>query len=248
MAGDLLQAPTIRAEAAVWTPPALEARTSYGLLVLSGLLVRRVRVGRAVSSELLGAGDILRPWEEPGQWGAIPPRSEWRVLVPARLAVLDEHITRQIGRWPELTVAFSNRLVRRQRHAEYLAAVSHLPRVEDRLLAALWHLADNWGTVTPVGVRVPVRLTHELLGEIVGARRPSVTTAIHGLERSGQLRRERGGGFLLVGDPSRRDAAGTGEAGRRRQEPARGGGAPYPSAQPRVPKNRPSTTAHSATQ
>jgi CRP-like cAMP-binding protein len=104
-----------------------------------------------------------------------------------------------IGRWPQLTVAFSGRILERACSAELLTAVSHLPRVDERLLATLWHLASRWGKVTPEGVTLPLRLTHRALGEIVGARRPSVTLALRRLEEEGKLRRGQRGYFVLVG-------------------------------------------------
>jgi hypothetical protein len=65
----------------------------------------------------------------------------------------------------------------------------------------MWHLAERWGRVGPEGVRVPLRLTHEALGRLVGARRPSVTTALSGLSKRGCLERTPAG-WLLYGDPS----------------------------------------------
>jgi hypothetical protein len=73
--------------------------------------------------------------------------------------------------------------------------------VEDRILVLLWHLADRWGRVRPEGVTVPVRLTHEMLGKLVGARRPSVTTAVNELIQREQIARADDGGWLLLGPP-----------------------------------------------
>src|SRR5205807_7363295 len=119
----------------------------------------------------------------------------------ARLAILDERVTALIGRRPQLLVNFSERLLRRARAATYLMVVSHLPRVEDRVLATLWHIASSWGRVTPDGVCIPFRLTHEVLGEIVGAHRPSITVAMQTLQSRGQLRRSASGSYVLIGDP-----------------------------------------------
>src|SRR5436305_6117798 len=116
------------------------------------------------------------------------------------MAVLDERITALIGRRPELTVNFSGRIIRRARRATYLMVVSHLPRIEDRVLATLWHIASTCGKVTPEGVSIPFRITHEVLGEIVGAHRPSVTVAIQTLETRGKLKRANGTGFILIGE------------------------------------------------
>lgn len=200
-ATDALRAHVIVAERPTWEPPRLDPETSYGLLVLDGLLGRRVRVGRAVSTELLGSGDILRPWVEPCLWNLIPPKFEWRVFRPTRLAVLDARITRLIGQRPELIISFSGRVFRRAQYAEYIMAVTRFRHVEHRLLATLWHLASNWGYVTPEGVGMPFHLTHEVLGEIIGARRPSVTTAMQRLQRRGHIAPALNGGYVLAGDP-----------------------------------------------
>ncbi len=125
VARKLLYAPVIRGEGPAWKPPRLDPRTTYGLLILDGLIGRRMRVGRAVSTELLACGDILRPWDEPCLWNLVPPTAEWRVFRPVRLAVLEERITRLLGQRPELSVAFSGRLLRRARYAEYLMTVGN---------------------------------------------------------------------------------------------------------------------------
>jgi CRP/FNR family transcriptional regulator, cyclic AMP receptor protein len=199
---ELLRARVIVVNRPRWQPPELDPRTTYGLLVLDGLIGRRIRIGRAVSTELLSAGDILRPWEEPCLWNLIPPEVDWRVFRPTRVAILDERITKLICARPELAIAFSGRLYRRARHAEYIMAISHLPKVEHKLLATLWHLASNWGRVTLEGVYIPFRLTHEVLGEILGAKRPSVTTAMTHLQRRGEVAIGAGGGYLLKGNPA----------------------------------------------
>jgi hypothetical protein len=192
----------VAVERAPWRPPDLDPATSYGLLLLDGLIGRRTKLGSAGALELLGAGDILRPWEEPCRDGFIRPTFEWLILEPARLAVLDGRITRLIGEHRQLTIAFSGRLVRRARFGECMTAISHLPRVEERLLGVLWHLASTWGRVVPSGVYLPFRLTHELLGELIGARRPSVTVAIQSLKERAELVRRSDGTYLLTGHPS----------------------------------------------
>lgn len=196
----LFRAPVLHVSGPRWDPPAIDPATTFGLLVLEGLIGRRVSLGRAVSTELLSVGDILRPWEET-LWEMIPAQQEWRIFTSTRLAVLDERITALIGRRPQLLVNFSSRLIRRARASTYLTVVSHLPRVEDRVLATLWHIASAWGRVTSDGVRIPFRITHEVIGEIVGAHRPSVTVAMQTLQARGVLLRAQGGGYVLIGDP-----------------------------------------------
>jgi CRP/FNR family cyclic AMP-dependent transcriptional regulator len=65
----------------------------------------------------------------------------------------------------------------------------------------MWYLADRWGKVTPDGVHLPLRLTHQTLGRLVGAQRPSVTTALKQLAAEGRLTREGDGTWMLHGDP-----------------------------------------------
>ena len=53
--------------------------------------------------------------------------------------------------------------------------------------------------MTPDGVRVGVRVTHNTLGRLVRAQRPSVTRAISGLTHRGALSRDRDGSWVLHG-------------------------------------------------
>ena len=69
------------------------------------------------------------------------------------------------------------------------------------MLAALWNLADRWGRVGPDGVRIPLRLTHDALAELVGARRPSVSNAMGRLRRRGLISDHAEGGWVLHASP-----------------------------------------------
>src|SRR5256714_3911404 len=172
-----------------------------GLLVIDGTLSRDVELGGRRCSELLGPGDLLRPWDyDEGDANSVPTESAWTVLEPARLAVLDGRFARVACRYPELMAKLIGRTLRRSRWLSILLTISSMPRVDARVQALLWHLADRWGRVTLDGVVVPVRLTHEMIGRLVGAHRPSVTTALSQLGRSGRIARIPPG-WLLRGDP-----------------------------------------------
>ena len=54
-----------------------------------------------------------------------------------------------------------------------------------RLALLLWHLAARWGKVEPGGIRLALPLTHQLLGRLVGAERPSVSHALARLAHAG---------------------------------------------------------------
>ena len=53
----------------------------------------------------------------------------------------------------------------------------------------------------PGGVVVSLRLPHRTLAGMVGARRPSVTTALGQLIARGEVERRPDGGWLLLGNP-----------------------------------------------
>jgi hypothetical protein len=64
-------------------------------------------------------------------------------------------------------------------------------------------LAERWGRVTPDGVLLPLTLSHRMLGQLIGARRPTVSTALGALTRAGEVSRRMDGGWLLCGSPRR---------------------------------------------
>lgn len=172
-----------------------------GLLVIEGLMVRSVDVGGCTCAELLGPGDFLRPWVTVAPHSSVPLEARWTVVYTVRVAVLDERFAAAVARFPELTAAILDRVMMRSRWLAFHLAVTHLKRVESRLLVVLWHFADRWGRVSPQGVTVPLRLTHQMLAGVVGAQRPSVTTALGNLRRNGLVERRPDGTWLLRGDP-----------------------------------------------
>ncbi len=70
---------------------------------------------------------------------------------------------------------------------ELAVAIALEPRVERRLLLKLRQLAERWGRVTPDGIRLDLRLTHQELANMVGAVRESVTIALGRLAEAGEI-------------------------------------------------------------
>jgi CRP/FNR family transcriptional regulator, cyclic AMP receptor protein len=157
-----------------------------GLLLLEGVIATSVRVGDRVASELLGAGDLLEP-DEVETDELVACMTEWRALQPARLAVLDGAFAERIKPWPQLTQALLRRVERRAHNLNVQRAIASQPRLEIRLTLLLWHLASRWGRVEPGGIRLPLPLTHQLLGRLIGAERPSVSHALARLSRAGAV-------------------------------------------------------------
>jgi CRP/FNR family transcriptional regulator, cyclic AMP receptor protein len=172
-------APVVRFDPGDWSPPATsDMQSGLGLLLLDGLVVRRVGVGGRVGSELLGEGDLLRPWEDEEPAAPTGQNGRWRVLQGGRLAILDRDFTPRVCRYPEVVSALVGRAVRRSRCLAVTMAILHHPRIDVRLHMLLWELAERWGHVHRDGVHLPLRLTHAMLAELVAARRPTVTKAL----------------------------------------------------------------------
>lgn len=163
--------------------------SGFGLLVVSGILCRQVVQGECNGAEIIGPGDLLRPWEGIGEWASIPTDSSWRVIEPGRLAILDEGFVLRSSPYPEVSIGLVRRALQRARYLAVLIAIIGQRRIETRLTMLLWHLADRFGHVNGEWVDVPVPLTHATLAELVAARRPSVTTALSHLYRRGVLQR-----------------------------------------------------------
>jgi CRP-like cAMP-binding protein len=185
-----------------WKEDELEVTESgFGLLVLSGLFVRRVSQSQRYGAELIGPGDLLRPWDLVGDWSSIPTESTWRAIEEARLAVLDEDFASRVSPYPGVACALMRRAVLRSRYLTILIAIISQRKVETRLAMLFWHLADRFGQMRGEWVHVPVPLTHSLLGELVAARRPSVTTALSRLDEQGTLIRDSEGWRLRASAP-----------------------------------------------
>jgi CRP/FNR family cyclic AMP-dependent transcriptional regulator len=179
-----------------------EHRDGFGLLLLDGILARRVTLGRFECTELLGQGDLLRPWSFASQTsGSVASEVTWNVVDPVRLATLDRRFSLAASPWPEISAALMDRIVQRARWLAFQLAVCHVVRVDTRLLLMLWHYADRWGRMTPEGARVHLPITHSVFASVVGARRPSVTTAFGRLQDDGLIQRLPHGSWLLQGSP-----------------------------------------------
>jgi CRP-like cAMP-binding protein len=187
--------PTARVDAdeQIGSPP--EARGAVGQLVLDGVVTRHVDLAERCCAEVLGPGDVLGPAGSGAELFEAP--ISYRALRPATLVALDVRFGAAARRWPRLAVNLHERMVAQQTRGAVHAAIAQLPRVGQRIVAVLWHLAERWGRVTPEGVVVSLDLTHKVLGRLVGAQRSSVTLALGQLEAGGEVSRTADGQWLL---------------------------------------------------
>jgi CRP/FNR family transcriptional regulator, cyclic AMP receptor protein len=171
-----------------------------GLLLVEGIVAREVLIADTVSTELLGPGDVVRPWRDRDDASLLAVEIRWTVLADVRLAVLDRRFAGRLARFPEVNAALLDRLTDRAQRMAVSQAISQLNGVDRRLLALFWHLAERWGRMTGQGVTVPLTLSHRVLAQLVGARRPTVSTALAELAERGDLTRRDDGTWLLAGD------------------------------------------------
>jgi hypothetical protein len=172
-----------------------------GFLIADGLLSRNVEVMGRACVELIGPGDVIRPWAWDDTGAHVRAEVGWAVLEPSRLAALDHHLVHAMAPWPQLGVELFSRGTRRAHHLAVALAIAHHQRIDDRLLLTLWHLAERWGRVLPEGIVVPLPLGHQRLADLVGASRPTVTTALGELAGAGRLSRREDGDWVLHGPP-----------------------------------------------
>jgi CRP/FNR family cyclic AMP-dependent transcriptional regulator len=186
-----------------WRPLAdqWDHRGHLGLLIVDGFLTRSLQVGATRCAELLGPGDLLRPWVHVDIESSIPIEGSWQVLDLVRLAVLDRRFGAAVSPWPEITAAILDRMMARSQWLAFHLAVAHLRRVETRVLVVLWHFADRWGSVRTDGVALRLHITHALLAAIVAAERPAVTLALSSLREQGVVERDNEHLWLLHGGP-----------------------------------------------
>jgi CRP-like cAMP-binding protein len=195
--------PSVRVATARLARGPWEASREYGdsrwlgLLVLEGFLARETRCGEDAALELVGPGDLLRPWDHDGDYTLPMIETAWKVLEPTQLALLDERCVQAVARWPALAVAILSRTGRRTRWFAGGLAISAHPRIAVRIAELFRQLAQRWGRQHGEVVLVPLRLTHEEISQLIGANRPSVTVALGELREAGQVLPLHGGGWSV---------------------------------------------------
>jgi CRP-like cAMP-binding protein len=179
------------------------------VLVLDGAVVLRRTIAGSDCAEVLGEGDVLLCTSS-GPDGSLSTHSTWDVVTETRVVWLGAPFARAARDAPGLALAVMERIEQRIERMATLNAINRMLRIDARVLAAMWHFSDRWGHVGPDGVLLKLGLTHRAIAGIVGARRPSVTTAMSELQRQGHIARD-GDGWLLRGSAPQNGAARNGD-------------------------------------
>jgi CRP-like cAMP-binding protein len=187
---------TVRVPPGPWSPsPLVEESGAVGFLLTEGAIVRDVLMAGSIASDLLGPGDVAGLGDNDA--ALVPVELRWTASAPSRVAVLDPSLLTALEAWPAVTARLLARATRQTSTLAALRAISQLPRVDQRLLALFWHLAEHWGRVGRDGIIVRLALTHETLGRMVGARRPTVSLALKELAATGTVVRRLDGAWVL---------------------------------------------------
>jgi Crp-like helix-turn-helix domain len=170
--------------------PAGTARTraripeSALLVVEEGVvMVTSLRPGatRRMIVAVAGPGAVLLP---PG------PDERLEALADTWLTCVSQESQHALLALPGAAAAIFDALIdelrERQESLGHFSSVRHVERVRDKLI----QLARTHGKVVPGGVRLDLPLTHELVGEMVGSARETVTWAFAQLAREGFVSRE----------------------------------------------------------
>lgn len=168
-----------------------------GFLLGSGVVARELTLGGRHLIELLGPGDVIQvPGSGEASW---PLRGATHTVIgEAQALSLSGGFMRSTIRWPSLLAAVLDRIERQRQRFAVQALIVHLPRARERVLLMLWHLCTHWGYVASDGIHLPLRITHQLLGQLTAAERSTVSLAIGELAHAGRLERLDDGTWLLT--------------------------------------------------
>lgn len=147
------------------------------LFVEEGVVISRSLRGRGRRSRVLARsapgsvltlpldGEVVESLSD--AWLTAVPQQVWQ-----RLIAIPEHAA-----W--LVAKLEESIVRERETAQSLAGIRHVDRVRAQLL----ELARDHGRVCRDGVRIELPLTHELIADMVGCSRETVTRAFDDLQR-----------------------------------------------------------------
>lgn len=169
----------------------------HGYLVISGSLAINLHMSGRRCTRLIGPRELVLI--DGIETDSIPLNWDWSVLAPARLALLDARLHAVARHWPALMSAILERAAQQTRQAFLQQAISQLPRVEERLLALFWSIADRQGVMRADGVWLELSATHDQLASMVGAQRPTVTLGLARLADGGLVRADEGGWLIAPG-------------------------------------------------
>lgn len=150
-------------------------------------LYRSTEDGKELTLTILGPGDVF------GEFALFKEslRQTFAEALDAAhiCAASVEDFTKLMGHHPKLTMMVAGEMARRRHEAETRIAGLAYGSVRIRLLHALRHLAREHGESLETGeVRIPVRLSHQELAQLIGTSRETCTIEIGKMQIAGIVR------------------------------------------------------------
>jgi CRP/FNR family transcriptional regulator, cyclic AMP receptor protein len=171
--------------------------TAFDFIVAEGVVLTQTSYAGRNSLELLGPGDVLAPPLTPSRQLESRATSSYQAHGQASLAVIESRFRTAARRWPQLSDVLHDRLARQTHRASMHLAILHIARADDRVLALFSDLAERFGQVTSDGIVIDVELTHDLIGQLIGSRRPTVSAALEQLSTTERLTRTSNDRWIL---------------------------------------------------
>lgn len=168
-----------------------------GYLILEGAFTREIAVTGRPSLELLGPGDLVRPWVIPRALDVMHVADDWSLISTGHMAVIGEEFHRQAQAYPSILTVLMDRVVARSRWLGFHLALCQLSRIDHRLLLTFRYVAERWGTNAARGVDIPIHLSHRNLAALIGARRPKVSSALTTLSEEGLIEQHKDGSWTF---------------------------------------------------
>jgi CRP/FNR family cyclic AMP-dependent transcriptional regulator len=197
LAQQVLSVPTLQATDEPLDDLLATTPTAFDFIIVDGIVLKQTSYAGRHALELHGPGDVLAPPLTGSRQIESPAVCSYRAHGEVRLAVLEERFRAAARRWPGLADVLHDHLARQTHRASMRLARLHLPRAEDRILALFSDLGERFGRVTPDGIVIDIDLTHDLIGQMIASRRPTVSLALEQLSQARQLTRSDGGQWNL---------------------------------------------------
>ena len=154
------------------------------VLVADGLVVLRSSVSgssrRTITCHAC-EGALVLPPDEPDSLVALTAAAIVPISAEGRDRLLRSPVAARL-----LVDGLAETLRRKESAVASLARLHHVDRVREKLL----ELARERGRVGRDGIRLDFPLTHDLLGEMTGSARETVTRALDELQRQGFVQRQ----------------------------------------------------------
>jgi CRP-like cAMP-binding protein len=121
----------------------------------------------------------------------------YEAIALTEVVLMRVHIM-ELEQSPRLAQSLFRELTRRLQQTEALLAIAGYRRVDDRLRQLLELLRQDLGQVTPQGIRLSVRLTHQQIAALIGTTRVTVTRLLREFREEGWVSTDTGRHLLFI--------------------------------------------------